>query len=103
MGLRLRAPSIAAISLIILSISAAPAHAQGALADYGINDDFIENTAKEFQPGTSALFILARRMNFDKALPELKKLGGKVLKTSLTNDDEQRLKHALEDLVAAPA
>jgi len=68
----------------------------------GLQHD-IENTAREFQPGTSALFILARRMNFDKALPELKKLGGKVLKTSLSNADEQRLKSALEDLVAAPA
>ena len=86
-----------------LAVGAGAGALSGALADYGINDDFIENTAREFQPGTSALFILARRMNFDKALPELKKLGGKVLKTSLSNADEQRLKSALEDLVAAPA
>ena len=37
-------------------------------------------------------------MNFDKVLPELKPLGGKVIKTSLTNDEEARLRKALEGL-----
>ena len=38
MGHRLRAPSIAAISLVILSISAAPAHAQNAAAEALFSD-----------------------------------------------------------------
>jgi uncharacterized membrane protein len=48
--------------------------------------------------GAGTLFILARRVNFDKVLPELKPFGGKVLKTSLTNDQEERLRKALEGL-----
>ena len=75
----------------------------GALSDYGIDDNFIASMAKNFEPGTSGLFVLARRVNFDKVLPELKPFGGKVLKTSLSNDDEERLRHALEDLTAATA
>jgi uncharacterized membrane protein len=83
------------------AIGAGTGALSGALADYGINDDFIKSMAKEFTPGTSGLFILARRMNFDKALPELKAFGGKVLKTSLSNGEEERLRHALEGLTPA--
>lgn len=72
------------------------------LSDYGINDDFIGRLAGGLQPGTSALFLLARRVNFDKVLPELRPFGGRVLKTSLTNDQEERLRQALEG-VAHPA
>ena len=75
----------------------------GALSDYGIDDNFIKGMAKDLEAGTSALFILARRMNFDKALPELKPFGGKVVKTSLTLDQEERLRQALEDLTTATA
>jgi uncharacterized membrane protein len=74
-----------------------------ALADYGIDDDFIKRMAEQFPPGTSGLFILARRMNFDKALPELRAFGGEVLKTSLSNDEERRLRQALDGLGTAPA
>src|SRR5262249_47215331 len=75
----------------------------GALSDYGINDDFIKQLAKGFEPGSSALFVLARRMNFDKALPELQGFGGKVLKTSLSNEQEARLRTALQGLPPAAA
>jgi uncharacterized membrane protein len=74
-----------------------------ALADYGINDSFIKSMAEQFPPGTSGLFVLARRMNFDKVLPELKAFGGKVIKTSLSNEEEEHLRHALEGLSTAPA
>ncbi|CAH2903568.1 MAG: hypothetical protein PCALPYG88_6835 [uncultured Paraburkholderia sp.] len=70
----------------------------GALSDYGIDDDFMRSTGQNIEPGSSALFILVRQVNFDKVLPELKPFGGKVLKTSLTNDQEERLKKALESL-----
>ena len=70
----------------------------GALSDYGINDDFISSLARTIEPGSSALFILVRRVTLDKVLPELRPFGGKVLKTSLTNDQEARLKHALENM-----
>jgi uncharacterized membrane protein len=86
-----------------VAVGAGTGALSGALSDYGINDDFIKSMAKEFAPGTSGVFILARRMNFDKALPELKAFGGKVLKTSLSNDDEEHLRHALEGLTTAPA
>ena len=70
----------------------------GALADYGISDDFIKELGQTLQPGTSAIFMLVRRVNLDKALPELSKFGGKIIKTSLTHEQEARLKSALEEL-----
>jgi uncharacterized membrane protein len=74
----------------------------GALSDYGIDDDFIARMAGGLQPGTSALFVLARRVNFDKVLPELRPFGGRVLKTSLSDEQEARLRQALEG-IAHPA
>jgi uncharacterized membrane protein len=81
-----------------LAVGAGTGAVSGALADYGINDDFIETMAGNLEPGTSALFILVRRVVFDKVLPELAPYGGKVIKTSLSNEQERALKKALEDL-----
>ena len=81
-----------------LAVGAGTGALSGALADYGINDDFIKSMAQNLESGSSALFVLVRRVVFDKVLPELKPFGGKVLKTSLSNDQEQRLKRALEEL-----
>jgi uncharacterized membrane protein len=70
----------------------------GSLADYGINDDFIKEVGKSLERGKSAIFMLVRRVNVDKALPELAKFGGRIVRTSLTNEQEARLKRALEEL-----
>lgn len=75
----------------------------GALADYGIDDDFIKSVGKTIEPGSSAIFMLVRKINSDKVLPELKPFGGKLLRTSLPTDQEERLKAALHDLNAVPA
>jgi len=70
----------------------------GALSDYGINDDFIKEIGKSLERGKSAMFLLVRHVNVDKALPELAKFGGKIIRTSLSNEQEARLKRALEEL-----
>ena len=70
----------------------------GALSDYGINDDFIKEVGKSLERGKSAIFMLVRRVNTDKALPELAKFGGRIIRTSLSNEQEARLKRALEEL-----
>ena len=68
----------------------------GALSDIGINDDFMKNLAKEFRPDTSALFILVRKVTADKVLEEFQGTGGKILKSSLSHEDEVRLQGALD-------
>jgi uncharacterized membrane protein len=67
----------------------------GRMTDYGIPDDYIRKIGGTIEPGTSALFVLVRKVNPDKVLPELSKYQGTVLRTSLTNEQENRLKEAL--------
>jgi len=69
----------------------------GALADVGVNDQFMKQLGEQLQPGHSMLFILFKDITLDKALEELRGTGGTVLKTSLSHEDEQRLRTALGD------
>jgi uncharacterized membrane protein len=73
----------------------------GMLSDYGIDDDFIRSLGETLEPGTSALFILVRRVTLDKVLPELRPFGGKMIHTSLSTEQEARLRRALEDVAVA--
>jgi uncharacterized membrane protein len=68
----------------------------GALSDVGINDDFMKQLAENLTPGTSMLFVLIRKMTADKVLEELRGTGGKVLRTSLSHEDEGKLQAALD-------
>ncbi|MGV2830426.1 DUF1269 domain-containing protein [Myxosarcina sp. GI1(2024)] len=68
----------------------------GALTDIGINDEFIEDLGETIEPGTSALFLLVRKVTPDKVVEELRPFGGKLLQTSLSKSDETSLKAALE-------
>jgi uncharacterized membrane protein len=67
----------------------------GRLADYGINDEFIKSLGQTIKPGTSALFVLVRRVTADKVVPDIAKYRGTVLKTSLTTEQDERLRAAL--------
>ncbi len=67
----------------------------GALTDIGIDDNFIREVGSTIEPGTSAIFVLVRRATPDKVLEDLSKFEGKVLKTSLSKEDEAKLQVVL--------
>jgi len=67
----------------------------GSLTDYGINDDFVQQLAQTIPKGSSALFILVRSATFDKVLLEIEPYKPRVLRTSLSNEAEAKLKAAL--------
>jgi len=67
----------------------------GKLTDYGVDDELMKQLGAQFQPGTSALFVLIRKATPDKVLDEIKQYGGTVLRTSLTRDQEEALQAAL--------
>ncbi|MDX3926574.1 MAG: DUF1269 domain-containing protein [Shinella sp.] len=71
----------------------------GSLSDYGIDDDFIKSLGETIPHNSSALFILVRKIQPEKVLADLEGLQGRVLKTSLSPEQEQRLQAAL----SAPA
>jgi uncharacterized membrane protein len=67
----------------------------GSLADYGIRDDFVKKLGQTIPEGSSALLVLFRSITEDKVLPEIEPYKPRVLKTSLSNDAETKLKAAL--------
>lgn len=67
----------------------------GKLADYGINDDFIRSIGETLQPNTSALFILLRKAQPEKVLSEISQFRGRVIRSSLSPEQESRLQAAL--------
>src|SRR5437899_745917 len=80
-----------------LAIGAAAGAASGALRDLGINDKFMKELAETMKPNTSALFVLVRKATPDRVLEELKGTGGKILQSSLSHEDVDRLQHTLAE------
>ncbi len=67
----------------------------GSLADFGIDDDFVKKLGETITPGSSALFVLVKSATEDKVLPEIEPFKPRLLKTSLSNEQEEKLKAAL--------
>lgn len=68
----------------------------GSFTDIGVNDQFMRDLGKELQNNSSALFVLLKNASPDKFINELEAYGGKILKTSLSDADEARLRAAIE-------
>lgn len=88
--------------LLGLAAGAAGGALSGALSDIGINDDFMKKLASELKPGTSVLFVLIKHFTPDKVLAELEGTGGRVLKTSLSHEDEAKLQAVLDTVQKSP-
>lgn len=82
--------------LLGLAAGAASGAVAGALSDVGIDNHFMKDLANTMQPDSSVLFVLIRKATPDRVLDELRGTGGKVLKTSLSHDDEAKLQAALD-------
>src|SRR5215467_6888275 len=67
----------------------------GSLSDYGIRDDFVKKLGETIPPGSSALCALIRSVTQDKVIPEIERYKPRGLKTSLSNEQEAKLKAAL--------
>lgn len=79
------------------AVGAASGAITGALSDIGVEDDFMRELGESLQPGTSALFVLVRKVTPDKVLEEISPYGGKVLRTSLSKDEEAQLQEVLSN------
>lgn len=79
-----------------IAIGAASGAAIGALLDQGVDGKFVKEVSERLQPGTSALFLV-----FDKANPAvtqvLRPFHGQVLQTTLPEDIEAQLRHAIHE------
>jgi uncharacterized membrane protein len=82
------------IPFLGMAIGAATGAAAGAASDYGIDDNFMKELGAELDSGGAAVLFLVRQMTEDKVLPNIQ-IEGRVLRTSLDDDQEQRLSDAL--------
>jgi uncharacterized membrane protein len=67
----------------------------GLLSDYGIPDNFIKALGSTITPGTSAIFLLIRSADQDKLLASFSHYEGTILKTSLSKEQEDKLRAVL--------
>src|SRR5919202_1928554 len=77
------------------AIGAGMGGATGALADVGIDDDFIKEVRDKVTEGTSALYALTRGATApDKVVDELKAYDFEIISTNLPEEQENQLREA---------
>ncbi|MBK5061286.1 DUF1269 domain-containing protein [Burkholderia sp. R-70199] len=81
--------------LLGAAVGSASGALAGKLSEYGVSDTFVKSLAQKIQPGAAAVFALLKDVTLDKVKADLAKLGGTVLYTNLSLDDELKLVEAL--------
>ena len=64
----------------------------GKMTDIGVDDAFIKEVGEKIEPGHSALFLLVMDASPDKLLPELEAFNATVYQTSLSDEQEAKLR-----------
>src|SRR5437764_11003983 len=75
----------------------------GHFGEKGIDKAFQQQVRDYLQPGTSALFLIVEQATPDKAIAALQQYGGTVIRTSLSDEDTQKLQEALQPPAPAGA
>lgn len=77
-----------------LAIGAVTGAVAGGLSDIGVDDKFIKEVGNTIEKGHSALFLLVRKATGDKVIAQVKHLNPTVLQTSLSEEQEAKLREA---------
>ncbi|PZM15762.1 DUF1269 domain-containing protein [Rhizobium tubonense] len=87
------------------AIGASTGALAGSITDYGIDDELIKRLAETIPVNTSALFLLVRKVQPEKLLEEFKGEHARILRSSLSPDQEHKLQGALatDALPSGPA
>jgi len=80
------------IPLFGMAIGAAMGALAGHFSDYGIDDSFIKSVRDQVTEGTSALFLMSSDATVDRVAAEFKGTGMHLIKSNLSNDQEEKLK-----------
>ncbi|GAB3682519.1 DUF1269 domain-containing protein [Salinarchaeum chitinilyticum] len=78
-----------------MAIGAVTGALSGKFTDIGIDDEFIEEVEEKVEPGTSALFLLARDVRLERIEQELDDVDFEIIETNLSPEDETQLREAL--------
>jgi uncharacterized membrane protein len=84
-----------------MAIGAATGAVAGKMADVGVSDDFMKRLGATTPPGGAALIVLGRANAPDKVLERIRRYGGELIQTSLSDEEEERLRSALGETVPA--
>jgi uncharacterized membrane protein len=79
------------------ALGAAGGAVTGKIMDYGIPESFMKELGQKVQPGTSALFILFRKDNWEQVLDRVAEFGGTVMHSSLSPEAEAKLQAVLTE------
>jgi uncharacterized membrane protein len=81
-----------------MAIGAGTGALAGKATDVGVDDTFMKDLASTLQPGSAVLFLLVDQITVDKVVQQLAPyhLGGRLLRSSLSHEAEQRLTDAVE-------
>jgi uncharacterized membrane protein len=85
-----------------MAIGAAAGAASGALTDRGVDDKFMKQLGENLPEGGAALILLIRKVSFDKIEPQIQ-IPGTIIQTSLSNEQEEHLRDALDRAGETPA
>ena len=77
-----------------LAVGAVTGALAGGMTDIGIDDDFIKEVGDTIEPGNSALFLLIADVTADKVIEDLQKFDTTIIRTSLSQEQEDKLKEA---------
>jgi len=75
-----------------LAIGAVTGAIAGKMSDVGVDDKFIKEVGDSIEPGNSALFLLVVDATPDKVLEGLDGFSPTIYQTSLSEEDEARLR-----------
>jgi uncharacterized membrane protein len=78
-----------------MAVGAGMGAIMGKVAKSGIDKQFQDQVREMLQPGTSALFMVVEKVTPDKAIDAMSKYGGKVLKTSLSEEVTRQINEEL--------
>jgi len=79
------------VPILGMAIGAAVGAMAGKMDDYGISDEFIEETRAQVTEGTSALFLLTSGAVQDKVVEELKGKQFELIASNLNKVQEEQL------------
>jgi uncharacterized membrane protein len=82
--------------LLGMAVGAASGAVAGKFSDVGVDDNFLKELGAKLPPGGAALIALGQTDARDKVLERVTPYGGHVIQTSLSNEEEERLRAALE-------
>lgn len=85
------------VPLLGMAVGAAFGALGASMADVGIDDEFINKTKGKVTEGTSALFLLTSDATTDKVVNQMKKLDFEIVSTSLSQEEEDKLRAAFSE------